>query len=96
MAEMAVDATIAKLGTVQEVFEQIDPNVLAEYIVNRNLPRIEEYVDEVMLEIPFGRSHTRQKMLYQRVTRFCARNWSISWCGTSITRSTVFSTSKAW
>ncbi len=50
MAEIAVDSTIAKLGTVQEVFEQIDPQILAQYIVDANMPRIEEYVDEIMLE----------------------------------------------
>lgn len=72
MADMAVDATIAKLGTIQEVFEQIDPNVLAEYIVSSNLPRIEEYVDELMLEeyptLWENLPATVKKMLYQRVT----------------------------
>ncbi|MCP5207631.1 MAG: DUF445 family protein [Hahellaceae bacterium] len=49
MAEISVDATIAKIGKVQEVFAQIDPRVLAEYIVETVEPRVEEYVDEVML-----------------------------------------------
>lgn len=50
MAEISVDATIAKLGTIQEVFEQIDPEILARHIIESNLPRLEEYVDEIMLE----------------------------------------------
>jgi uncharacterized membrane protein YheB (UPF0754 family) len=50
MAQTSVDATISKIGTVREVFEQIDPKVLAEYIVKTVEPRVEEYVDEVMVE----------------------------------------------
>jgi uncharacterized membrane protein YheB (UPF0754 family) len=72
MADIAVDATIAKLGTVSEIFAQIDPTILAEYIVHSHLPRIEEYVDEIMLaeyptlweNLPDG----ARKFLYQRVT----------------------------
>lgn len=50
MAAISVDATISKIGTVQEIFEQIDPNVLAAHIVQTVDPRIEEYVDELMLK----------------------------------------------
>ncbi len=50
MAQKSVDATIAKIGKVQEIFQEIDPNVLAKYIVDNVEPRIEEYVDEVMLK----------------------------------------------
>lgn len=49
MASISVDATIAKLGTVREIFEQIDARVLATHIVHTVDPRIEEYVDELML-----------------------------------------------
>ena len=34
MAAKSVDATIAKIGTVQEIFQQIDPQVLAAHIVH--------------------------------------------------------------
>lgn len=37
MADIAVDATIAKLGTVSEIFAQIDPTILAEYIVHSRM-----------------------------------------------------------
>ncbi|RMF19050.1 MAG: hypothetical protein D6758_02885, partial [Gammaproteobacteria bacterium] len=50
MAELSVDATISKIGTIQEVFEQLDPEALAEYIIRTIDPRIEEYVDEAMLK----------------------------------------------
>lgn len=49
MAAKSVDATIAKIGTVQEIFQQIDPQELAAYIVRTVEPRTEEYVDELML-----------------------------------------------
>ena len=50
MAAISVDATISKIGTVREIFQQIDPKVLATHIVHSVEPRIEEYVDEVMTE----------------------------------------------
>ncbi len=50
MAAISVDATISKIGTVGEIFEQIDPKVLAKYIIDTVDPRVEEYVDELMLK----------------------------------------------
>lgn len=48
MAAISVDSTISKIGTVREVFEQIDPKVLGDYIIKTVEPRVEEYVDEMM------------------------------------------------
>ncbi|NMT62017.1 DUF445 domain-containing protein [Marinobacter orientalis] len=50
MAAISVDATISKIGTVREIFQQIDPEVLAAHIIYTVEPRIEEYVDELMLK----------------------------------------------
>lgn len=49
MAGISVDATISKIGTVSEIFDQIDPEVLAAHIIETVEPRVEEYVDELML-----------------------------------------------
>ena len=50
MAAISVDATISKIGTVPEIFQQIDPKVLAAHIIGIVDPRTEEYVDELMLK----------------------------------------------
>ena len=50
MAAISVDATIAKIGTVEEIFEQINPKVLAAHMLTSVDPRLEEYVDELMLK----------------------------------------------
>ncbi len=50
MAVISVDSTISKIGTVPEVIAQIDPALLAEHIVDTVLPRIEDYVDDIMLQ----------------------------------------------
>src|SRR5690554_22706 len=50
MAAISVDSTISKIGTVREVFEQIDPTVLGTYIIKTVEPRVEEYVDEMMTQ----------------------------------------------
>ncbi|HEA51746.1 hypothetical protein LCGC14_1005400 [marine sediment metagenome] len=49
MASISVDTTISKIGTVREIFQQIDPRVLATHVIYTVDPRIEEYVDELML-----------------------------------------------
>lgn len=73
MAAISVDATISKIGKVQEIFEQIDPKVLADYIVTTVDPRIEEYVDEMMLkEYPTVWENlptSFRQMVYERVRK---------------------------
>ena len=73
MAAISVDATISKIGTVQEIFEQIDPRVLAEHIVHSVDPRIEEYVDAMMLqEYPTFWENlpaSARRMVYERVRK---------------------------
>ncbi|MBZ2168842.1 MULTISPECIES: DUF445 domain-containing protein [Marinobacter] len=73
MAAKSVDATIAKIGTVDEIFQQIDPKVLATHIVSSVDPRIEEYVDEMMAkEHPTfweNLPSSARKMVYERVRK---------------------------
>lgn len=73
MAAKSVDATISKIGTVQEIFEQIDPHVLAEYVIHNVEPRTEEYVDELMLkEYPTfweNLPSSARNMVYERVRK---------------------------
>ncbi|MGO1463318.1 MAG: DUF445 domain-containing protein [Marinobacter sp.] len=73
MAAISVDATISKIGTVPEIFQQIDPKVLAAHIVHSVEPRTEEYVDEMMLrEYPTFWENlptSARKMVYDRVRK---------------------------
>ncbi len=49
VAALSVDATLSKISTVRDIFEQIGPDVLACHIVETVTPRVQEYVDEIML-----------------------------------------------
>lgn len=73
MAAISVDATISKIGTVNEIFQQIDPKVLATHIVYTVDSRIEEYVDEMMLrEYPTFWENlpaSARNMVYDRVRK---------------------------
>ncbi|MGP4845550.1 DUF445 domain-containing protein [Marinobacter sp. 1Y8] len=73
MAAISVDATISKIGTVQEIFQQIDPQVLGEYVIHNVEPRTEEYVDELMLrEYPTFWENlpaSARNMVYERVRK---------------------------
>lgn len=48
MAAIFVDSTMARLGTLSEVFERMDPAVIAEHVSASVAPRAEELTDEVM------------------------------------------------
>ena len=73
MAAISVDATISKIGTVNEIFQQIDPKVLATHIVYTVDSLIEEYVDEMMLrEYPTFWENlpaSARNMVYDRVRK---------------------------
>lgn len=48
MAAIFVDSTMARLGTLSEVFERMDPAVIAEHVAATVAPRAPELTDEVM------------------------------------------------
>lgn len=48
MAEIFVDSTMSRLGTLSEVFERMDPAVIADHVAATVSPRAEELTDEVM------------------------------------------------
>lgn len=48
MAAIFVDSTMARLGTLSEVFERMDPAVIAEHVSATVAPRAGELTDEVM------------------------------------------------
>jgi len=50
MAEICVDSTLSRIGTVSEVIEQMDPHSIGDYILETLSPRIDELVDEIMLK----------------------------------------------
>lgn len=50
MAEIFVDSTMAKLGTLSELFERMEPDRIAAQIVKVTVPRLRRITDEVMLE----------------------------------------------
>jgi len=50
MAEICVDSTLSRIGSVSEIVEQIDPSIITHHILNTLEPRVEELVDEIMLK----------------------------------------------
>lgn len=50
MANIVVDKTIVKLGSLQEVFQQMEPEKIAKHMASVLIDRVEEYTDEIMLE----------------------------------------------
>lgn len=50
MAEIFVDSTMIKLGTLPELFEQMEPEKIADQIVKVMGPRLPRYTDEIMFE----------------------------------------------
>lgn len=50
MAEICVDSTLSRIGTVSEIIEQMDPRTIGAHILETLSPRIEELVDDIMLK----------------------------------------------
>lgn len=50
MAGIVVDNTMSKLASLSELFEQMEPEKIAEHISRSIMERIDEYVDEIMSE----------------------------------------------
>lgn len=50
MAGILVDKTISKMGSVNEFFDRMEPEKIAAHVYRAIDDRLEEYVDEVMLE----------------------------------------------
>ncbi|MFP5429540.1 MAG: DUF445 domain-containing protein [Gammaproteobacteria bacterium] len=73
MAGIVVDNTMAKLASLSELFQQMEPEKIAAHISNSIMERIDEYVDEIMSEknavlwdnLPF----MVKKRVYSRVRR---------------------------
>jgi len=48
MAEISVDSTLSRIGSVSDIVEQMNPQIIGEHILETLAPRIEELVDEIM------------------------------------------------
>lgn len=50
MAETFVDTTMSRLGTLPELFEEMEPRVIATHIVRKIKPRMVDYTDDIMIQ----------------------------------------------
>lgn len=50
MAGIVVDNTLAKLGSLSEIFREMDPDKIARHVTDGLMDRIEDMVDEIMNE----------------------------------------------
>ena len=50
MAEICVDSTLSRIGTVSEIIDQMDPRTIGSHILETLGPRVAELVDEIMLQ----------------------------------------------
>ncbi len=48
MAEISVDSTLSRLGSISEIIEQMNPDIIGEHILSTLEPRLDELVDEIM------------------------------------------------
>lgn len=71
MASIFVDSTMIKLGTLPELFEQMEPDVIAAQIVRVVKPRMRRYTDEIMFRQDErtwrATPETLKKLIYERV-----------------------------
>ena len=50
MASIVVDNTLAKISTIQEIFQEFEPDAIAHHVIKVADARIEEFTDDIMSE----------------------------------------------
>ncbi|MFE8069787.1 DUF445 family protein [Marinobacteraceae bacterium S3BR75-40.1] len=70
MAHICVDRTLSQFGSLQDVYERLDPALITGQILSQIAPRIDEYIDEIMYEL--------QPVLWDNVPR-SVRNRIYRW-----------------
>ncbi len=73
MAHICIDRTLDKLGDLNAVYQQLEPERIVEQVISQVNPRLEEYIDEVMYEIQPVLWDNLPNFLRQRVYQW-ARN----------------------
>ena len=67
MAAIFVDSTMVKLGTLSELFQQMEPEVIAEQIVRVTQPRMRRYTDEIMFRSDDALWRSTPDLIKQRI-----------------------------
>ncbi|MEM8996080.1 MAG: hypothetical protein AAGF23_14935 [Acidobacteriota bacterium] len=67
MAAIFVDSTMVKLGTLPELFEEMEPDLIAEQIVRVAGPRLPRYTDEIMFEMDDALWRSTPELVKQRI-----------------------------
>ncbi|MEO1085699.1 MAG: hypothetical protein AAFY88_15775, partial [Acidobacteriota bacterium] len=67
MAAIFVDSTMVKLGTLPELFEEMEPDLIAEQIVRVAGPRLPRYTDEIMFEMDDALWRSTPNLVKQRI-----------------------------
>lgn len=71
MAYICVDRILARFGDLNGVYQRLDPELIAGQIIAQSLPRLEEYIDEIMYDL--------QPVLWDNLPRLIRRqiyNWA--------------------
>lgn len=50
MGAITADTTLSKLGTTREVFDAMEPDIIAAHLVETIYPRIDDYIEWIMME----------------------------------------------
>lgn len=50
MAAISVDRTLSRFDDMHSVFMKLEPELITHQILSQTIPRIEEYIDEIMIE----------------------------------------------
>ncbi len=62
MAHICIDQTLQTFGNLNDVYAQLEPQRIVEQVVTQLLPRVDEYIDDIMYE--------RHPVLWDNLPRF--------------------------
>ena len=51
MAHICIDRTLERFGDLHAIYERLDPELITGQVLSRVMPRLDEYIDEIMYEL---------------------------------------------
>lgn len=72
MAHICIDRTLNRLGNLNDIYQRLDPQMIAHQVLRQVTPRLEEYVDEVMYELQPVLWDNLPMMIRRRIYRWAA------------------------
>jgi len=75
MAYICVDRILAHFGNLNDIYRRLEPERIANQIIAQAMPRLEEYIDEIMYDLQPVLWDNLPRMIRERIYRWARRQF---------------------